>query len=81
VSNGLSLCKIHHAAYDRDFLGIDSEYRVHIRGDLMSETDGPMLRHGLQDMHGTEIVVPQPRSNKPNRDSLAHRFELFEKTN
>jgi putative restriction endonuclease len=79
VSNGLSLCKIHHAAYDRDFLGIDPDYRVHIRGDLMSETDGPMLRHGLQDMHGTEIAVPKPRSNKPNRDYLAHRFELFQR--
>lgn len=48
VENGLSLCKIHHAAYDANLLGISPDYIVHINRALMDEIDGPMLRHGLQ---------------------------------
>ncbi len=48
VPNGLSLCKIHHAAYDQGILGIDGDYRVHVRKDILRERDGPMLKHGIQ---------------------------------
>ena len=37
VTNGLSLCKIHHAAYDANLLGISPDYRVCINPDLMDE--------------------------------------------
>jgi len=77
VSNGLSLCKIHHTAYDRDFMGIDSSYRVHINQELLLRRDGPMLKHGLQEMHGSTITVPRDRRLKPNRESLDERFEVF----
>lgn len=77
ISNGLSLCKIHHAAYDRDFVGIDPNYRVHVNRALLLETDGPMLRHGLQDMHGNQITLPTAVKNRPNRDYLADKFAIF----
>ncbi len=77
VSNGLSLCKIHHTAYDRNFLGIDTGYRVHINEELLGEKDGPMLKHGLQDMHGSTITVPSTRAQQPDRESLAERFTAF----
>jgi putative restriction endonuclease len=77
VSNGLSLCKIHHAAYDRSFLGIDASFNVHINEDLLRENDGPMLRHGLQEMHGSTLELPASRHNHPNTDSLARRFSEF----
>lgn len=77
VPNGLSLCKIHHAAYDRNLLGIDPDYKVHIDQALLKEIDGPMLQHGLKDMHLTEITTPTTKANKPDRDKLAQRFELF----
>jgi putative restriction endonuclease len=77
VPNGLSLCKIHHAAYDRNLLGIDPDYTVHIDAALLEEIDGPMLQHGLKDMHLTEITTPTSKANKPDRDKLAQRFELF----
>jgi len=50
VTNGIALCKIHHAAYDRNLLGITPDYEVRIDADLLDEIDGPMLRHGLQDV-------------------------------
>ena len=77
VSNGLALCKIHHAAYDRNLLGITPDYEVRIDKDLLNEIDGPMLRHGLQDMHGRELGVPIKPRDRPSRASLAVRYAEF----
>ena len=77
VSNGLSLCKIHHAAYDRDLMGISPDYRVAINRALLDEVDGPMLKHGLQEMHGATIVVPSRLAERPDRDRLAARYANF----
>jgi putative restriction endonuclease len=77
LPNGLSLCRIHHGAYDVGILGIDPDYRVHLRPDVLVEHDGPMLRHGLQELHGGLIHVPRRYSERPNRDYLKERFEKF----
>ena len=77
VTNGLALCKIHHAAYDRNLMGITPDYVVQINAQLLDEVDGPMLRHGLQDMHGRELTVPRRIKDQPSRDSLAERFAEF----
>lgn len=77
VSNGLSLCKIHHAAYDRYFLGIDPLGRVHINQRLLDEVDGPMLRHGLQEMHGGAIAQPNNPADRPEPLRLEARYERF----
>jgi putative restriction endonuclease len=44
VNNGLSLCKIHHAAFDKHFLGVNSDYHIMVRTDLLKERDGSMLK-------------------------------------
>lgn len=77
IPNGLALCKIHHSAYDVGILGVDPDYRVHLRSDVLEEHDGPMLLHGLQEMHGTTLQVPRRPENRPNREYLAERFERF----
>ncbi|TXN31099.1 restriction endonuclease [Lacisediminihabitans profunda] len=77
VSNGLALCKIHHAAYDRNLLGITPDYEVRIDRELLDEIDGPMLRHGLQDMHGRRLNTPTRLVDSPSKDSLAVRFAEF----
>ncbi|MBK9358459.1 MAG: HNH endonuclease [Bacteroidales bacterium] len=41
IKNGLALCKIHHAAFDQNILGIDPDYKIKIREDILMETDGP----------------------------------------
>ena len=48
VSNGMSLCRLHHAAFDRLVLGVHPDYVIHVRRDILEEVDSPMLRHGLQ---------------------------------
>lgn len=77
VTNGLSLCKIHHAAYDKRFLGISPDYEVRIDHALLNEVDGPMLRHGLQDMHGIRLTLPARKVDRPDQDRLAQRFAEF----
>lgn len=77
VPNGLALCKIHHAAFDTSILGISPDYRIAIRADVLKEIDGPMLLHGLQEMHHRQIHVPGSERLRPNRDYLAERFERF----
>ncbi|MGB7239744.1 MAG: HNH endonuclease [Rhodococcus sp. (in: high G+C Gram-positive bacteria)] len=51
VRNGLSLCKIHHAAYDTNIMGVSPDHVVEIRADLLDEIDGPMLQYGLKERH------------------------------
>jgi len=77
VPNGLSLCKIHHGAYDSNILGVAPDYLVHIRSDILEEHDGPMLLHGLQELHGSRIVLPRAERLYPKREYLEERFEKF----
>ena len=77
VSNGLALCKLHHAAFDSNIMGIRPDYQIEIRRDILEEVDGPMLRHGLQGMQGQIIRVPDKSEQKPNTDALEERYQRF----
>lgn len=77
VTNGLSLCKIHHAAYDQHIIGIDTDYKAVVREDILEEVDGPMLKYGIQQMNGLKLQLPRANEHKPDRDFLAERFDAF----
>lgn len=78
VTNGLTLCKMHHAAYDRKILGISPSYTVHINAEILHEVDGPMLKHGLQEFHGRNLMVlPDRPVQRPDRALLDARFQVF----
>lgn len=78
VRNGLAMCKIHHAAYDANLLGISPDKIVHINRELLETIDGPMLEHGLKDMHLKPLMwSPSARADQPDRERLALRFEEF----
>lgn len=79
VSNGLALCKLHHAAFDGYFFGITPDYRVVVRPSILDESDGPMLVVGLQQIDGSQIHLPLQELQRPDRDRLAERYELFVK--
>lgn len=77
VSNGLSLCKLHHAAFDRNFIGVRPDYTIEVRRSILDEEDGPMLLHGLQGMHDRPIYLPREVSLQPDRDRLEERYAAF----
>lgn len=79
VANGLALCKLHHAAFDRHILGIRPDLVVEIRADILAEVDGPMLRYGLQEMQGSRLHAPRTLDLRPRAEFLAERYDLFRK--
>ncbi len=79
VPNGLALCTLHHAAFDRHILGVRPDLVVEVRLDVLREADGPMLKHGLQGFQGSRIIIPQVEQLRPNPDFLAERYALFQR--
>lgn len=77
IPNGLALCKIHHAAFDNNFIGINSDYVIKIRTDLLLETDGPMLRYGIQSLNNAKLILPPNKIHWPDRERLERRFSAF----
>lgn len=77
VSNGMALCKLHHAAFDGFFFAITPDYRVVVRPSILAESDGPMLIVGLQQIDGSFIQLPSLEHQRPDRDRLAARYEAF----
>jgi putative restriction endonuclease len=77
IQNGLALCKIHHAAFDQNIIGINPDYRIKIRHDILLETDGPMLKYGIQLLNNNGLILPNNKRNYPDKDRLSTRFEEF----
>jgi len=77
VTNGIAMCKIHHAAYDADIFGITPKYKVTVRPDVMAEIDGPTLRYTLQEINDSTIELPTRRAARPNPDLLELRWQQF----
>jgi putative restriction endonuclease len=77
VTNGIAMCKIHHAAYDVDIFGISPDYQVGVRPDVLQEIDGPTLRYTLQAIDGSPIQLPTKKSARPDRDLLDTRWRRF----
>lgn len=77
VPNGLALCKIHHAAFDANIVGIRPDLVIEVDRKVLQEVDGPMLRHGLQELNNRTIQVPRARESRPDETRLAERYEQF----
>jgi putative restriction endonuclease len=81
VANGLPLSKVHHAAFDANLIGIDADYQIHISDELFAMNDGPMLEQGIKAMRGKTLLMPARQLDRPDRDRLAARFELYRAAN
>lgn len=76
VPNGVSLCSIHHRAFDQDLVGISPDYEVHVARQLLEDDDGPMLEV-LKRFHRQRIHLPSHRRQRPDPERLAIRFDRF----
>jgi len=77
VSNGLALCRLHHTAFDRFFIGVRSDYIIQVRPDILAEEDGPTLKHAIQGLHGSKISLPRRPEDLPSVELLADRYQCF----
>lgn len=76
VPNGIPLSKIHHAAFDSHLIGIDPDFRIHVSDRLLSLRDGPLLET-LKRLDRERLHLPGRAKDRPDRNRLAMRFELF----
>jgi putative restriction endonuclease len=76
VSNGLSLCAIHHRAFDQNLVGVSPDYVVHVSRRLREDEDGPMLEL-LKGFHEVPLHVPSRVVDRPDRERLDARFRRF----
>ena len=77
VRNGISLCQLHHWAFDRGLISLDKNYKV-----IVSEF---MIEHGptewlLTTLRGKTILFPEDEELYPAQEALAwHREEVLKK--
>jgi len=76
VPNGIPLSKIHHAAFDAHLIGIDPYYRIHVSDRLLKRKDGPLLE-ALKGLDQGRLHLPTRLKDRPDRDRLAARYEIF----
>ena len=76
VTNGLSLCAIHHRAFDQNLVAVTPDYSVAVAAGLLEDEDGPMLDL-LKGFHGMQIHLPEKRTQRPDQERLALRYDQF----
>lgn len=81
VRNGIALSKLHHSAYDKNLIGIDADYRIHVSDRIMAAKDGPLLELGIKGLQGKLIGLPKVEMMQPKREFLESRFEAFKRLN
>jgi putative restriction endonuclease len=64
ISNGVSLCSIHHRAFDHDLVGITPDYEVRVAARLLDEEDGPMLELLMAFTESRSSFPPATRSGR-----------------
>lgn len=77
IQNGLSLCKIHHSAFDQNIIGINPDFQVKVRKDVLEENDGPMLKYGLQSLNNSSLMLPRNARDYPDKKRLDYRYNQF----
>lgn len=79
VNNGLALCKIHHAAFDQHIIGVSPDYQIKVKEDVLREKDGPMLKHGIQELQNQKLILPNSKNAWPKQEFLDIRYQKFQK--
>jgi HNH endonuclease len=68
-SNGISLTRDLHWAFDNGFFTIDNEYKIMVHPAIM-ETSSP-----LNEIHGQSILIPENELARPDKGALQWRKE------
>jgi putative restriction endonuclease len=78
VTNGISMCAIHHRAFDALVVGVTPAFEIVVRNDVLAETDGPTLQHALQGVHGRNLALPRSARHHPSVELLEERYARFQ---
>lgn len=73
ISNGIALCPLHHAAFDRCLISISDNYQILINEEEAGRLEATDRKTGLDDfrgMEGKQITLPAKERDRPNAESL-----------
>jgi hypothetical protein len=65
--------------FDRNIFGIRPDLIIEVRKDVLAQTDGPMLRHALQEINGLGVATPRAAALRPRPAFLEIRYAAFRK--
>jgi putative restriction endonuclease len=74
--NGIALCKNHHWAFDRGWLGVNDDYKIIVPPHRIYE-ETPVNMRSLQDYNGEDILLPNEETYNPRVDSLQWHREFW----
>lgn len=69
--------QIRNVAFGQNIIGINPDYQIKVRKDILEETDGPMLKYGIQFLDNQKVILPRNKMNWPDRNRLDLRFQNF----
>jgi putative restriction endonuclease len=69
--------QIRNAAFDKNIIGINPDYQIKVRKDILEEIDGPMLKYGIQFLENGKMILPKIKNNWPDRERLEMRIFIF----
>lgn len=73
TANGIALCKLHHAAFDRNLISVDQRYRVEVSNTQLSQLTEANLIGGLRQFQKNlrdAIILPADRRDYPDPDYI-----------
>jgi len=76
VPNGLALCRLHHAAFDRYVIGIRADSSSRSAATFSRSVMGRCLRFGLQEIDGQRLLVPAAALRSTMNDLVHAAAEL-----
>jgi len=72
ISNGLSLCKNHHWAFDRGWFGINQSYEIQISNSI---EESVIDQKTMKEFSGQRIFLPTQDFYRPSKEALAWHLE------
>ena len=70
ITNGVSLCKNHHWAFDKGWFSISDDYKIIVSNDLQEEA--PNAKRKMQDFNGETIPLPDAKKYAPDKYYPSH---------
>lgn len=74
TQNGIALCKLHHAAFDRNLISFNEQYKIQVSDSEVSRLTTANLVGGLKEFKQhlkTAIILPNDRRDYPPKEYIA----------
>lgn len=74
TSNGVALCKLHHAAFDGGLVSFNEEFVIEISGSRIEKLASMQIHGGIDEFRAmlkTAIILPSDKRDYPTREVIA----------